>query len=36
MHIKIQRIGLYTLVRHEWERMFRIFIQVFLPPLITT
>lgn len=31
-----QFIALYTLVRRELVRMFRIFSQVFLPPIITT
>lgn len=31
-----QLIALYTLVRREFVRMFRIFTQVFLPPVITT
>jgi ABC-2 type transport system permease protein len=31
-----QFIALYTLVRRELVRMFRIFSQVFLPPVITT
>ncbi|HAF87032.1 MAG TPA: ABC transporter permease, partial [Legionellales bacterium] len=33
---KSQLIALYTLVRRELIRMFRIFTQVFLPPIITT
>lgn len=36
MAIKQQLIGLYTLVRRELVRMFRIASQVFLPPVITT
>jgi ABC-2 type transport system permease protein len=36
MAIKQQLIALYTLVRRELVRMFRIFSQVFLPPVITT
>lgn len=36
MTINIQLIGLYTLVRRELIRMFRIATQVFLPPVITT
>lgn len=36
MLINIQLIGLYTLVRRELIRMFRIASQVFLPPVITT
>lgn len=36
MAIKQQVIALYTLVRRELVRMFRIFSQVFLPPVITT
>lgn len=36
MAIKQQAIALYTLVRRELERMFRIASQVFLPPVITT
>lgn len=36
MLIKIQVIALYTLVRRELVRMFRIASQVFLPPVITT
>jgi ABC-2 type transport system permease protein len=36
MAIKQQYIALYTLVRRELVRMFRISSQVFLPPMITT
>lgn len=36
MAIKQQSIALYTLVRRELVRMFRIASQVFLPPVITT
>lgn len=36
MNAKQQFIALYTLVRREFVRMFRIFSQVFLPPVITT
>lgn len=36
MAIKQQAIALYTLVRRELVRMFRIASQVFLPPVITT
>jgi ABC-2 type transport system permease protein len=36
MTLQKQCIGLYTLIRRELVRMFRIFIQVFLPPLVTT
>ncbi len=36
MTINLQWIGLYTLVRRELIRMFRIATQVFLPPVITT
>lgn len=36
MAIKRQFIALYTLVRRELVRMFRIATQVFLPPVITT
>jgi ABC-2 type transport system permease protein len=36
MMFKHQLIGLYTLVRRELVRMFRISSQVFLPPVITT
>lgn len=36
MNTKQQFIALYTLVRREVVRMFRIFSQVFLPPVITT
>ncbi|RUR15008.1 ABC transporter permease [Legionella septentrionalis] len=36
MTIKQQLIALYTLVRRELVRMFRIFSQVFFPPVITT
>lgn len=36
MAIKQQSIALYTLVRRELVRMFRITSQVFLPPVITT
>ena len=36
MIINRQLIGLYTIVRRELIRMFRIASQVFLPPVITT
>jgi len=36
MPIKQQLIALYTLIRRELVRMFRIASQVFLPPVITT
>ncbi|MFY7697824.1 MAG: ABC transporter permease [Legionella sp.] len=36
MMIKQQFISVYTLIRREFRRMFRIFSQVFLPPVITT
>ncbi|VEB38222.1 transporter subunit: membrane component of ABC superfamily [Legionella sainthelensi] len=36
MAIRKQLIALYTLVRRELVRMFRIASQVFLPPVITT
>lgn len=36
MHAKLQCIGLYTILRREIVRMFRITSQVFLPPVITT
>ncbi|KTC99304.1 ABC transporter permease [Legionella geestiana] len=36
MNPKHQAIALYTLVRRELVRMFRIASQVFLPPVITT
>lgn len=36
MAIRQQLIALYTLVRRELVRMFRIASQVFLPPVITT
>jgi ABC-2 type transport system permease protein len=36
MPIKYQLIALYTLIRRELVRMFRISSQVFLPPVITT
>ncbi|WP_133130909.1 ABC transporter permease [Legionella yabuuchiae] len=36
MNINKQVIALYTLVRRETVRMFRIASQVFLPPVITT
>ncbi|MFI4917971.1 MAG: ABC transporter permease [Legionellales bacterium] len=36
MAIKQQVIALYTVVRRELVRMFRIATQVFLPPVITT
>lgn len=36
MTSNVQLIGLYTLVRRELIRMFRIASQVFLPPVITT
>lgn len=33
---RLQWIALYTLVHHELVRMFRISVQSFLPPIITT
>jgi len=36
MTVNYQLVSLYTLVRRELLRMFRIFSQVFLPPVITT
>ena len=36
MIIKLQLIALYTIIRREVVRMFRIATQVFLPPVITT
>lgn len=36
MTIKQQFVALYTLIRRELVRMFRIASQVFLPPVITT
>ncbi len=36
MNVRLQYIAFYTLIRRELVRMFRIFIQVFLPPIITT
>lgn len=36
MDINHQLLALYTIVRREIVRMFRIFSQVFLPPIITT
>jgi ABC-2 type transport system permease protein len=36
MAIKQQAVALYTIVRREMVRMFRIATQVFLPPVITT
>ena len=36
MSINQQLIALYTLIRREMVRMFRIATQVFLPPVITT
>jgi len=36
MSIKVQTIALYTIVRHQLSRMFRIKIQTFLPAVITT
>lgn len=36
MNTKQQLIALYTLIRRELVRMFRIASQVFLPPVITT
>ncbi len=36
MAIKQQLVGLYTIVRRELVRMFRISSQVFLPPVIQT
>lgn len=36
MATKLQLIALYTLIRRELVRMFRIASQVFLPPVITT
>ena len=36
MAIKQQAVALYTLIRRELRRMFRIASQVFLPPVMTT
>jgi ABC-2 type transport system permease protein len=36
MNLKLQIIALYTHLRHEYYRMLRIPLQVFLPSLITT
>lgn len=36
MRIKQQSVAVYTLIRRELVRMFRISSQVFLPPIITT
>ncbi|MBA3537058.1 MAG: ABC transporter permease [Tatlockia sp.] len=36
MAIKQQTVALYTIIRREMVRMFRIASQVFLPPVITT
>lgn len=36
MNIRRQLIALYTIIRRELVRMFRIASQVFLPPVITT
>ncbi|MCR9192329.1 MAG: ABC transporter permease [Gammaproteobacteria bacterium] len=36
MSIKVQTIALYTIVRHQLSRMFRIKVQTFLPAAITT
>lgn len=36
MNTKLQLIALYTLINRELLRMFRIFTQVFVPPMITT
>lgn len=36
MQIKLQLTALYTLIIRELLRMFRIFTQVFIPPVITT
>ncbi len=33
---QLQWIGLTTLVRREWVRMYKLHTQVFLPPVITT
>ena len=35
-NLRIQSIALYTVIRHEMARMFRISIQSFLPSIITT
>lgn len=35
-NLRIQAIGLYTLIEHELSRMFRISVQSFLPSVITT
>lgn len=36
MDIKLQLVALYTIIHREFIRMFRIFSQVFVPPMITT
>ncbi len=36
MAIEKQAVALYTIIRRELVRMFRIASQVFLPPVITT
>lgn len=36
MNLKEQWIGLQTILRRELERLFRIWIQTILPPIITT
>ena len=35
-NLRIQAIGLYTIIEHELSRMFRISVQSFLPSVITT
>jgi ABC-2 type transport system permease protein len=32
----VQLVALYTLVRKEWQRVFRIWLQTVLPPAVTT
>lgn len=36
MNARIQLVALYTLVRKEYHRVFRIWLQTILPPAITT
>lgn len=36
MSLRIQLVALYTLTRKEYKRIFRIWLQTLLPPVITT
>lgn len=36
MNVRIQLVALYTLTRKEYKRVFRIWLQTLLPPVVTT